>query len=106
MTLNLSEVEFEYDFFSSTMPDGSTLVLNKVSEDFVTDSYGEIEVKQINILIEPLVGSDNIICSPVIGTSNDYIEVNTDYEEYLGQVLTEDNMQYCTIEVYEESDER
>ena len=35
MTIDLSKVKFTYDFFSSTMPDGSTQILKNVSEDFV-----------------------------------------------------------------------
>ena len=60
MTIDLSKVEFTYDFFSSTMPDGSTLILNNVSEDFFTQSNEEVIVKQINILIQPIDGSANI----------------------------------------------
>ena len=93
MLIDLSKVEFTYDFFSSTMPDGSTLILNNISEDIV---------KQINILIQPIDGSANILCSSVIGCGNDRMRIKSDYSEYLGKVLTEDNMKYCTIEMYED----
>ena len=93
MKIDLSKVEFTYDFFSSTMPDGSTLILNNVSEDIV---------KQINILIQPVDGSANILCSSVIGYGNAKMRIKSDYSEYLGKVLTEDNMKYCTIEMYED----
>ena len=92
MIIDLSKVEFTYDFFSSTMPDGSTLILNNISEDII---------KQINILIQPIDGSANILCSSVIGCGNDKMRIKSDYSEYLGKVLTEDNMKYCTIEMYE-----
>ena len=93
MIIDLSKVEFTYDFFSSTMPDGSTLILNNISEDIV---------KQINILIQPIDSRANILCSSVIGCGNAKIRIKTDYSEYLGKVLTEDNMKYCTIEMYED----
>ena len=93
MLIDLSKVEFTYDFFSSTMPDGSTLILNNLSEDIV---------KQINILIQPIDGSANILCSSVIGCGNAKMRIKSDYSEYLGKVLTEDNMKYCTIEMYED----
>lgn len=105
MTIDLSKVEFTYDFFSSTMPDGSTLILNNVSEDFFTQNNEEVIVKQINILIETVDGSGNILCSSVIGCGNDKMCIKSDYREYLGKVLTEDNMKYCTIEMYEVENE-
>ena len=105
MTVDLSKVEFTYDFFSSTMPDGSTLILNNVSEDFFTQSNEEVIVKQINILIQPIDGSENILCSSVIGCGNDRMCIKSDYSEYFGKVLTEDNMKYCTIEMYEVENE-
>ena len=93
MLIDLSKIEFTYDFFSSTMPDGSTLILNNLSEDIV---------KQINILIQPIDGGANILCSSVIGCGNAKMRIKSDYSEYLGKVLTEDNMKYCTIEMYED----
>jgi len=105
MTIDLSQVDFSYDFFASTMPDGSTLVLNNVSEDFKDSNAIVTEVKQINILIQPSDGSSNLLCSSVIGTGNDRFILTSGHSEYLGKVLTEDNMKYCTIEMYEEEDE-
>lgn len=105
MTIALSKVEFTYDFFSSTMPDGSTLILNNVSEDFFTQNNEEVIVKQINILIEPVDGSGNILCSSVIGCGNDKMCIKSDYSECLGKVLNEDNMKYCMIEMYEVENE-
>lgn len=105
MTIDLSKVEFTYDFFSSTMPDGSTLILNNVSEDFFTQNNEEVIVKQINILIELVDGSGNILCSSVIGCGNDKMCIKSDYSECLGKVLNEDNMKYCMIEMYEVENE-
>lgn len=104
MTIVLSEVTFENDFFSSTMPDGSTLVLNRIDESMKHDD-GSIALNSITILVIDAETGDNILCSPVIGLGNDRLVLSTEYEEYLGKVLNEDNMQYCTIEIPEEEDE-
>ena len=98
MTINLDSVEFVNDFFSATLPDGSLLVLNIVDEDFLSDDV-ECIVKSLNVEIQR---DDEIISCPcVIGISNELMQINTEYKEYEGKVLTPDNMEYCTIEVYE-----
>lgn len=102
MTLVLSNVEFISDFFSCSMPDGSVLVLNKISEDFLFEGK-ETVIKHINILIQPVDNDENILCSSVIGMGNSYLMLKTAYEEHLGETLNEDNMKYCTIEIYEET---
>lgn len=104
MILDLANVRFTTDFFSASMPDGSLLVLNNVNENFIGDDGNETEVKRINILVEPVDGSENIACSSVIGMGNDYLMLKSDYAEYLGKVLTEDNMKYCTMELYEDEE--
>lgn len=104
MTIDLSEVEFSYDFFSSTMPDGGTLVLNKVSESMLVGN-DTVNVNAINIVIVDPETGENTLCSSVIGIGNDKILLSSEYTEYLGAVLTEDNMKYCTIEMYEEENE-
>jgi hypothetical protein len=98
MIINLDSIEFENDFFSITLPDGSLLVLNKVDENFTADEE-DCVVKAINIEIQK--EEEYITCPCVIGLGNDILQINTDYKEYEGEVLTPDNMGYCTIEVYE-----
>ena len=104
MILDLANIHFTADFFSASMPDGSLLVLNNVNENFIGDDGNETEVKRINILVEPVDGSENISCSSVIGMGNDYLMLKSDYVEHLGKVLTEDNMKYCTMELYEDEE--
>lgn len=100
MTIELANIEFVNDFFSVALPDGSTMNINLVNEDFITSSNEECTVKAINIEVTDLDG--NITSCPcVIGMSNDIMEIDTDYTEYEGEVLTPDNMAYCTITVYE-----
>lgn len=98
MTIDLSKVTFTNDFFSTMLPDGDLLVLNKVDEDFLSGT-AECIIKAINIEIQS--EDEAISCPCVIGLGNDLMQINTDYKEYEGKVLTPDNMMYCTIEVYE-----
>ena len=100
MTIDLSEVEFKYDFFSLPLPDGNTLIMNQVDEDFLTNG-DEVVVKGINIVVALEDGSENVLCSSVIGMPNDYFTINSGYPEYVGKTLTADNMQYCTMEIPE-----
>ena len=101
MIINLAKVEFINDMFSLMLPDGSTLVLNKVNESFTATGYiGELPVKTINIEIDK-ADNDKISCPCVIGLGNDLMHIDTDYTEYEGKVLTPENMVYCTIEIYE-----
>ena len=99
MTIELSDKIFTNDFFSTMLPDGSMLALNKVNEDFLIDR-GEGVIKAINIEIQDT--NDNIITCPcVIGLGNDLMQITTKHKEYEGEVLSPDNMAYCTIEIYE-----
>ena len=98
MTVTLANVEFINDYFSMTLPDGSLLALNKVDEDFLSDS-NECIVKAINIEVQK--EGEFISCPCVIGLGNEIMQINTEHKEYEGEVLTPDNMGYCTIEVYE-----
>lgn len=99
MLINLDKAVFTNDFFASQLPDGSLLVLNKVDEDFLSDG-AECIVKAVNIEIQDTEG--NIISCPcVIGLGNELMQITTRYKEYEGEVLTPENMVYCTIEVYE-----
>lgn len=98
MTIDLSEITFENDFFSIDVFDENTLTLNKIDESLSSDSEAA-EINRINI---QLTTADSVVSLPsVIGIDNSYMKINTDYKEYEGKVLTSDNMKYCTIEIYE-----
>lgn len=101
MTINLSEIEFDNDFFTTTIPSGDELILNKIDESLKIDTE-DIVVDIKNITIE-LVKTDNtfVSCPCVIGLGNEYLLIDTKYEELKGTVLTSDNMKYCTINVYD-----
>ena len=101
MILDLSKVEFVNDFFSTKLPNGGTLILNVVDEDFIAEGIAkECIVKAINIAVYDYEGNP-LECSCVIGLGNDVLQISTEYKEYEGKVLTPDNMAYCTIEIYE-----
>ena len=99
MQISLDKVTFINDFFSTMLPDGSMLVLNKVDEDLVAEG-AECIIKSVNIEIQDTQGNV-ITCPCVIGLGNDLMQITTNYKEYEGVVLSPDNMVYCTIEVYE-----
>jgi hypothetical protein len=94
--VDLSEIEFENDFCSIDMPDGNTLVINKISEDFLNSDNAEIVLDRYNIEVIDEDGTA-YLCSSVIGQENDYFTLTTDYTEFLGNILTSDNIQYCRI---------
>lgn len=101
MILKLSEIDFSYDFFSTSMPDGSLLVLNNVNEDFTTEGTEEMIVKKVNILVQPVDSAEAVLCSSVIGIGNKYLKLDSEYPEQLGKILTQDNLKYCTLELFE-----
>ncbi len=101
MTIELAKVEFNNDMFVTVIPDGRILVLNKVDESLLPSGETEATpVKAINIEIRSSDGTV-ITCPSAIGLSNDSLSINTDHKEYEGEVLTPDNMEFCTIEIYD-----
>lgn len=106
MTLNLAEVQFENDFFSIDLPDGSTLILNKIDENIATESGMNYVINRINVQItrtdENTEETTYEVCPNVIGMGNEKIRIDSDYAECKGKVLTKDNMMYCTVEYYEQ----
>ena len=101
MIIDLSKLDFENDMFSTIIPGNSILLLNKIDESLKIGSMEEgVSIKAINIEINSFDGQYTK-CSNIIGLSNDYFKIETKYKEYEGEVLTSDNMKYCTIEVYE-----
>ena len=104
MIIDLSQVTFDYDFFSLPLPDGNTLIMNQIDEHFESH-YGETKIKAINIVVAPEDGSDNIPCSSVIGIANEFFTIKTGYPEYEGKTLNTDNMAYCTMEIAEDEEE-
>ena len=101
MEIYLKDVILENDFFTIDTPDGGTLRLNKIDEKLnVSVLLEDVEINRINIEFESYDGTVTL-CSSVIGLSNNLMEIQTNIKELEGEVLTAENMQYCTIVVYE-----
>lgn len=101
MEIYLKDVILENDFFTIGTPDGGTLRLNKIDEKLnVSVLLKDVEINRINIEYESSEGIVTL-CSSVIGLSNNLMEIQTNNRELEGEVLTAENMQYCTIVVYE-----
>lgn len=101
MEIYLKDVILENDFFTIGTPDGGTLCLNKIDEKLnVNTLLEDVEINRINIEFESYDGTVTL-CSSVIGLSNNLMEIQTNIRELEGEVLTAENMQYCTIVVYE-----
>lgn len=101
MEIYLKDVILENDFFTIGTPDGGTLRLNKIDEKLnVSVLLKDVEINRINIEYESSEGIVTL-CSSVIGLSNNLMKIQTNIRELEGEVLTAENMQYCTIVVYE-----
>lgn len=101
MEIYLKEVILENDFFTIGTPDGGILRLNKIDEKLnVSVLLEDVEINRINIEFESSEGIVTL-CSSVIGLSNNLMEIQTNIKKLEGEVLTAENMQYCTIVVYE-----
>jgi hypothetical protein len=105
MVLNLTKDDFENNFFSVKTESGCVLKLYALDENFVYDKQ-QVSVRSILINFCKTVDGTEYVkeCISAIGLSGEYISITSDYEEYLGQVLTLDNIQYCNIIVPEDSD--
>lgn len=101
MTIDLSQITFENDFFTTSLPDESILVLNRIDE-LIGFKDSEIKINRINIQIYNEDTETYKTCSSVIGLSEGNFSIKTLYKEYEGNILTEENMKYCTIEIEEE----
>ena len=101
MTIELDKVVFDNDIFYMVLPNNRYLVLNTVNESFLAEGETtECKIEAINVEIRDEEGN-YISCPCVIGLGNEYMKINTDHTEYEGEVLTPDNREYCTIEIYE-----
>lgn len=102
MTVNLSEVEFTSDLWEIETENGNTLILNKINEEFtmqIDDVNYDTKVNRINIAVLPEGEEQQIVCEGIIGIKDKYVTVISDYPELQGKLLTEDNMEYCSIVV-------
>ena len=101
MVIKLSGVTFTNDMFYLAVRRNSTLLLNRVDE-WLKSGEEETKVHRINIEIIDNTYNEKTRCPSIIGLSNKLMALHTEYSELEGQVLTEENMEKCTLEVYEE----
>ncbi len=101
MIIELDKVVFTNDIFSTMLPNGNYIVLNKIDEDFTAEGFeGESIVTAVNIELVDVEGN-SIPCPTAIGLGNELMQIKTDYKEYEGDVLSPYNMAFCTIEIYD-----
>lgn len=98
MLIDLSQIEFSYDFYSLPLPSGDTLILNSVNENFSVDKVA-VEIKCINLVVALGDGPTSYSVPTIIGTKNQFFTLDTDYIEYKGKRLNIDNIKYCKLEV-------
>lgn len=98
MIFDLSKIEFVNDMFSTDLPNGDLLVLNKLDEAFAVAGFTkEVKFNRINIEVVKADGS-SVPCISVVGMSDDYISITTKYSELEGSILSMDNLDKCFIE--------
>ena len=95
MRLYLNQVSFTYDFYSATIPYGGMLVINKISEEPLHKING------YNFVVYPSNSDVGYLCSSVIGSKNEFFEINTEEKEILGKTLDDDNFSKCYIDFFE-----
>lgn len=104
MTIDLSGVTFEYDFFSIPLPSGDTLIFNLVNEylksDILLGENSTTKINRINIVVAKEDTNENAI--PVIGIENEQFKIYSEYEDYQGKTLNKDNIAYCILEIFED----
>lgn len=101
MTIELAKVTFVNDMFTTVLPDGKVMVINVIDESPLPSDESEATIfKAVNIEIRDASGNVTP-CPSAIGVGNEFMETSTDHKEYEGEVLTPDNMEFCTIEIYD-----
>lgn len=102
VSITVSKAEFVNDFYSYQYTGRRTLRIVKVQEGF-TNSHRDIDINGIVMQIEQsYVNSDTVTvipCPAIIGMSNAYVTIGTDYDYLLGSELTYDNIEKCYLEL-------
>lgn len=100
MTYNLDSLTFTNDFCFIELNNGSTIILNMIDEQIGVNGT-ESDINQISMAVIDTDGEQTRTGS-VIGLSNEYYALKTEYKDYEGKVLTKDNIKYCTLEVFDD----
>lgn len=97
MKLSLENVDFSGDFASVSIDGVSEIIMYSLDE-----SIENRETFKNIICLKQTRNSDvQELISSLIGFKYGSIYLDTDYEEYKGQVLNKDNYRYCYFEVEE-----
>lgn len=113
MNIELSDIDFDNDMFYITLTDGSILILTNINECFEADSllsFGKeiTYIKRIILSRYNTIDNSVSLLSTVINSSEDMvIAVKSDYnivngQQISGQILTQDNKDFCYIYINEE----
>lgn len=101
MTINLGAVTFDNDYFATDLPSGVTLIMYSCDESIKdSNTQEDVEIKEILLVIEDAEGNQTL-CSSVIGMSNDFFSLKSDFSEMQDKKLNVDNKEFCYIEVAE-----
>jgi len=102
MILGINYDSFYNDFYTLQFSKTRNLVLNSVKENF-TLSGRDVVLEGITIQIEIEV-ADSIqvfTATNIIGLSDAFVSITSDYKTLQGVPLTRDNAAMCRIELYE-----
>ena len=99
MLFDLSKVEFVNDVFKHEIESG-TLIFYAVNENIKRDDL-EVPIKRVVVAVEDLEENQTILSS-IIGFEKDGYLVSSDNSALEGQMLTTDNIAYCTLEIPDE----
>lgn len=99
MRIDLDKIRFVSDMFVTVLSTGDVLTINRIDES-LKEGEVEVAIDRINLEITTQDGR-TVPCPSVIGLGNELMEIQTDHNEFLGEVLDSRNMHYCTIEVFE-----
>ena len=99
MLFDLSKVEFVNDVFKHEIESG-TLIFYAVNESIKRDDL-EVPIKRVVVAVEDLEENQTILSS-IIGFEKGGYLVSSDNSTLEGQMLTTDNIAYCTLEIPDE----
>lgn len=97
MIYNLESAVFDNDFYVLDIGNGVSVIFNRIDENPKVEDE-EVVLNGINVAV--VDNEDNYHTGVnVIGLSDEFFSLTTEYKEYLGKPLDKDNIKYCKVEV-------